>query len=384
MPSYKKLITDLERVISNNGSAIGEQNELLGLEIANLPEEQLGKSSLIEVYRTVRKLEEHISRNERTIDEWNKLSEELGTIDDAINHIDTNISAKKDEIEPNYVSIGEAIVDSYRSDPRLYADLAKTLDSIETIEENVSDMHRELQTLESTEKEESFFGKTIAKGKGFLKKGTLKTKSVQRNRLVRSVGETICSFEKLPDAPDDSDLGRALSPVLQIFQEIRTLRDERRNLEGDRNEVKQKLSDIENREGAKNPPKNLGNEVESLHLRVSEAARTLGEAFVAKDLKIEAPGKSIVTIEEVIARLIEQNERSGVLIQRLHAASDVDRLQSEIDASQSRRRKLEAELEKLGENIEILKKDKAARTKDRGTVPSLNDEVATLLGDKVE
>ena len=68
---------DIEKKVIEKRNTIAAQTEALGFEIVSLPEAELDKSAFIEHFKEVRNLREQISRNERSIDEWTKLTEEL-------------------------------------------------------------------------------------------------------------------------------------------------------------------------------------------------------------------------------------------------------------------------------------------------------------------
>ncbi len=169
MPSYKKSISDLARLRNENDNAIRNQLERLGGQIAVLDDDVLRDTEFAADAGRIKELEKSIRQKAHTIESWNELSDGLETIDDAIKQIDFDIAAKVGEIEPYLESIGEAALDAYLSDPEGYNAVAEAVEPLVTIEEGIRTKERELQTLESTDRPDSFLGKTFARGGKWLR-----------------------------------------------------------------------------------------------------------------------------------------------------------------------------------------------------------------------
>lgn len=383
MASYKKSIGKLESLRTKNNNAIKNQTEHLGRQIAAL--DVVEGTGYAEAVDRIHTTESTIQEKERTIETWNELSDELDTIDDAMRQIAAQVSGKRVELEPLYETIGEAAVELYVSNPSRYTSFAELAEQFVSIEDGIRNRERELQSLETGERQESFIGKTIAKGKGMVLRGSLKSKGNQRSRALRDIGERVCAVDLEGDVVDaegaaDVELARALLPARTILDDLKRLAEENRQLEENRNEVEKRRLEIEKRERMRNPVRNLGHEVERLKTELADQALELGNAYREADSRLDGVGEAVSATIETIERLDAENKRAEAVIRRLEAAIAVERIGEQIESKQENRNRLEAEIASIDSSVSELKSEKTARTKARGSVASLEAEVAELIG----
>ncbi len=379
MSTYKKSIGDLERLLDENHKSLQSRYELLGARLVELDSADLKQSPYADRIARIGELLEQIAGKERTILEWDELSDELDSINEAISQIDADCTAKVDEIETHYESIGRAALDTYLSDPDAYQNVAEAVEGVVAIDENIRDKEQELRTLETTDRAESFFGKTLARGKGMVLRGSLKSKGLQRGRAFREAGRRICLDGPMPEVEQGSPLSQALHPVRPLLEELGGLRREREQLEQNRIEVEKRRLEIEKRERMRNPAKNLAHGVERLRVEVAELSTELGAAYAEENASDKVEDESIKTVMESIARLNDINGAGQKLIARLRAAADVERLDSEIESRKKNLERLEREIATVHDAVKNLQAEKVGRVKARGNVSSLDAEVKKLI-----
>ena len=373
----KKTITELRDLRAESHNAIDIQLERLGVELAHLEDSATAGSSFESPIRDVTSVESEISAKERTIEQWNELSDELDTIKEAISQIDSDISSKREECEPNYETIGIAAVDAYDNAPEAFDPFQDSIIQLISLEDEIRERERDIQSLQTTDSKESFIGKTLARGRGIVRKGTLKTKNIQRGRALREIGERVCDLSIDP-TNSATILAEYLIPVRQFLDDIRKLQAERTQLESNREEVHANRLEIEKNEHMRNPIRNLGHDVERLRARASEFALELGRTYIESDEKIET-GSRIDGIVIEVKRLQADTDSIDALGRRVKAALEVERISTEIDAKKVSRARHEAEIEAIDQSVDDLKTKKTSQTRLRGSQNTLTEELSRYL-----
>jgi chromosome segregation ATPase len=381
MVTYKKAIADLEALREKNNNAIKNQFEHLGRRIVLFDDAILDDTPFLEPVKEIRALEGQISEKERTIESWNELSDELDTINDAVKQIDADLVAKQSEIEPYFEAIGTAIIDAYDTSSSDFGELADAISSIIAARDNLEERQRELDTLES-QGPDSFLGKTLAKGKGIVLKGTLRSMGAGLARALRELGAKACEAASA-DATTEP-VRAALDPVETLIGDRARLREERAQLERNRAEVQNGRLEIEKRERMRNPVRNLGHEVDQLKSSIAATALELGRSYFESKQRIDSGDGSVEGALEMIGRLSDEASRAEALIARFRSAIEVDRLGEQIETKKGAKARLEAEIASLEKLIEELKGAKTTQTKARGSVASLESDFAALIGGAAE
>ena len=373
----KKTITELRDIQTENNNAIDIQLERLGVELSHLEEGVNEGSGFESPIREITSIESEISAKERTIEQWNELSDELDTIKEAIAYIDSDISSKREECEPYYEAIGSSAIEAYADDPDSFDSIRESIDQLISLEEEIRERERDIQTLRSGDSTESFIGKTLARGRGIVRRGTLKTKNIQRNRALREIGERVCDLGS-EETKSATILADALVPVRQFLDDIKKLRGERAQLESNREDVQASRLEIEKNERMRNPIRNLGHDVERLRARVSELALELGRSYVESGERMEAGSRIEGMVSEVEA-LREESKRIDALGGRVKASLEVDRISAEIESKKASRARHEVEIEAIDQSVEELKAKKSSQTRLRGSQNTLTEELSRYL-----
>ena len=210
-----------------------------------------------------------------------------------------------------------------------------------------------------------------------MRKGTLKTKNIQRGRALREIGERVCDLSIDP-TNSATILAEYLIPVRQFLDDIRKLQAERTQLESNREEVHANRLEIEKNEHMRNPIRNLGHDVERLRARASEFALELGRTYIESDEKIET-GSRIDGIVIEVKRLQADTDSIDALGRRVKAALEVERISTEIDAKKVSRARHEAEIEAIDQSVDDLKTKKTSQTRLRGSQNTLTEELSRYL-----
>ena len=372
MAVTKKTLSELEALRTRNHNTI--QIELVRLGAALTHVEALRSTPPYdEPLKEISLVQDQIAAKERTIDHWNELNEELDTIKEAISQIDSETSDRRDDLEPFYEAIGVAAVEAHSDNEAL----SEIVEHVLLLQLDIEDRQREIQTLESNEKSESFIGKTLARGKGMVLKGSLKTKSLLHGRALREAGEKVCELPSYESF--DATLIDAMGPSREFLDDIKKLAGEKSQLEQNRDEVQQKRLEIEKRERMRNPARNLRHDVDRLNSRMNDVAKELASAYVDSDERAVPADDEIESIVMEIERLGREAESAVKLSERVRAALEADRITAEIDSKRSVRARLETEIAAVDRASDQLKGEKSAQVKARGSSASLTAGVESIL-----
>ena len=380
MASYKKSVEDLEAVRSRNNNAIKNQLEHLGKQVALVDEKQIADAPFAGAVSTIHAKEQELEQKERTIAEWNELSETLESIAADGRLVDVEIAATRAELEPHYESVGEAVLDLYHSTDEELGELSVLADQIVALQEDIRSKERELQSIESGDKQEGFIGKTLAVGRGIVIRGSLRSRGNRRSRALRDIGERVCMMG-IADLDESSPLTKALFPVRESLAELSKLKERRQTLDESTSAAEEKRLEIEKRERMRNPVRNLGHATDLLRTQINELAVEIGTAFVEHEYPMKETSSEIDTARAAITRLEEENGRAETLIERLNAAIAVDRITEQLDGKKAARVQLEAEISAIDATVEELKSEKTVTSKARGTLASLDSALRELLGE---
>ena len=376
MAVTKKTLSELEALRTRNHNTI--QIELVRLGAALTHVEALRSTPPYdEPLKEISLVQDQIAAKERTIDHWNELNEELDTIKEAISQIDSETSDRRDDLEPFYEAIGVAAVEAHSDNLHRNEALSEIVEHVLSLQLDIEDRQREIQTLESNEKSESFIGKTLARGKGMVLKGSLKTKSLLHGRALREAGEKVCELPSYESF--DATLIDAMGPSREFLDDIKKLAGEKSQLEQNRDEVQQKRLEIEKRERMRNPARNLRHDVDRLNSRMNDVAKELASAYVDSDERAVPADDETESIVMEIERLGREAESAVKLSERVRAALEADRITAEIDSKKSVRARLETEIAAVDRASDQLKGEKSAQVKARGSSASLTAGVESIL-----
>jgi chromosome segregation ATPase len=379
MAAYRKSIADLESLKAKNNNVIKNQLGDLGRQIVLLKDEQTKDAPFYDIIAEIRLKETELSEKEATISSWNELSEKLDANANDLRLLDAEIADKRLELEPHFETIGEAVLDAYQSSDEELGELSNRAEHIVEIQEEIRNKERELQALESGDRQESFLGKTLAAGKGMVIRGSLKSRGARRRRALREIGERICEM----DATDSTEtqFTQVLFPVREAMGELAGLRGRRETLEKAKVELQNGRLEIEKQERMRNPVRNLGHAVDLLRTQIDELAARIGSSYVESGFALE---NSVSAIDSVIAAtqmLREENERAQEIIEKLNAAIVVDRLSEQIEGKKAAKSRLESEIASVDAGIDELKSQKTAQAKTRGSIASVEAALIELIGE---
>ncbi len=381
MSSHEKSIAALKRKQNENNNVIQHQFEILGNTLTDLSDEVLSGTPFHESVRQIRAMRDLISDKEKTVSKWNEITGRMGEIDDAIKQTEAAIAGKREELAPRYEEIGEAALSAYLQNPESHGMLKDALSGALTTNENIREKERELESLETPTKAESFFSKTFAKGKGMVIRGSLRSKSAQRSKQLRDVGERISAMD-LDEIPDDSPLNSTISSIEPVIDDLDGLRAKLEDQKEDREKAESERLEIEKRERMRNPVRNLQHEIERLRVQVDEQCLEVGKQLADTDMSSLPEDQRIAPVLQTIEEKREGNRQYSDLIDKLNAAIEVDRLSDEIRRKQRSKENLEKQISELDEEIKRLEEEKSERTKERGTLKSLKEAVSEEISEE--
>jgi chromosome segregation ATPase len=370
MSSHEKAIEELKGRIAENDEAIESQFRLLGETVVSLDTKTLVATPFIDHVSRIKNLQDEIADKGRTIKKWQDIERQLEVVKKNQKSVESDIASLKKEIEPSYEEIGSAALAESNESHLKFSEVEIALADLSTLEENIREKEREIQQLETGGKLNTFIGKTLAKGKGLVLKGSLVSQSVQKNRLLRGAGEKISEME-VPELPVNSSLSIAMGAIRPLLEELRKAKVKLTALEKKRTGLAEQKIEIEKNAHMRNPVPNLRHETERLEVQAGELREALGNLY----LNTKSPGsaKDGATEESsaIINKLKKENEKNIKLIARYKAAVEVERLEKEIKQKRNRAANLEKELQKNAGEIDVLKEKREKQVQARGNLKTI-------------
>ena len=370
MPSHEKSIEELKGRIAENDEAVESQLKLLGETVASLDTKALSSTAFVEHVSRIKSLQDEIADKRRTIKKWKDIERQLEALKKNQKSVETDIATLKKEIEPSYEEIGSAALAESNESHLKFSEVEIALADLATLDENIREKEREIQQLETGGKLNTFIGKTLAKGKGLVLKGSLVSQSVQKNRLLRGAGEKISEME-VPELPVNSSLSIAMGAIRPLLEDLRKAKVKLAVLEKKRTGLAEQKIEIEKIAHMRNPVPNLQHETERLETQVGELHEALGNLYVNTKNPGSAKDGKTGESANIINKLKKENERNIKLIARYKAAVEVERLDKDIKHKRKRAANLEKELQKNSEEIDVLKEKREKHVQARGNLKTI-------------
>ena len=370
MAKPEEVIRELEQRVVAGVEARDNQIRHMGKTVASLPKKQLEGTTYADGAAKVREAERDWKDKERTIQRWLELGEQLSQLRGALDEADASIRGLKDDLAPSYEHIGAATLSTFEGEPSTFAELQDLLTGVLDIDEEIRRKERELQQLESSTGPASFIEKTLKRGKGLVIRGGIRSKGAHLSKELREIGERVCDTFP-PEGTGDNPVSRALYPVRAQLSALADLQDRRARIQENISALEDERAEVERREGARNPVRNLEHHIERLNVDIAAYRLELGETYLAEaaTAPLEDPGlaEALETIERIDAALAEDR----MLVDRHRAAAEVRRLDEEISNVERKIARLEGEIGGLRERTAALGAERAQQAEIRGSEDTL-------------
>ncbi len=274
-----------------------------------------------------------------------------------------------------FPGIGRRAFEIFHDNTYLEADYAERFSEISAAQNEVDRLQAELDEQEAILESKPFLDRIVTRGRVVLLKNRVSSRSEAMEKQYRRLGESIVGSEFIREV-NDEELNRVAEPYFAAERRISDIADRAEQLNKERNELESELSQL--CEGRR--PGKASSELDD---RIRELRDTQYNAVAqfARTVRDHLNEQMRETVQQHLDRIdaleadVSQKQSS---IQRLEAALEVERLQSEIGQVNEdiglREREIEAAEKRKAELFERraeLEQERAAQEEKRGNPEDL-------------
>ncbi len=307
----------------------------------------------------------------QTFDRWQALERKLETIKEERKSLDLERERLRQELDGHFEDIGVAAVELYKQSALSFNETSELLTDVQQLDVGIREKEKELRQLESAPAPASFFGRTVNKGRGFVLRGSLKSRELQRVKRLKLVGERMCEYADPSAFPEDSSLSRRMASIDGSVDDFRRVCGRIKEIELDRIQVNEERSEIERNARMRNPVKNLEYEMKRLEFELSGQLRELGNQFCTSDAGKTTVNDKVSKTVAVIERSERERTRYEKLLVRVEAGLAIETLEKQKKKLGGEIAALNLKIKELEERIAEIDKEISGNAALRGNPDTL-------------
>jgi predicted nucleic acid-binding Zn-ribbon protein len=342
MDKRRELIGKLSSKISSNEEKIKNLYIDIGDKLSSLGQKNFTNTPIATLYKDVKKMQTSLKTYQKQIERIEEITERIEEIRNERQALEENVADIEKQNIPLYGRIGETAFKVYKETPAQFHEYADIFSSVMEHKNEILQMERDIDAIDSNQTERSFFEKLKDKGQAALLKGKRMVRMRTTNKHFQEIGEKLCNTNFF-DAAESEELQKEVGPYRQNQNNIAQLEDQKKDLLKEQEKLNLELQDIA---GEARPQK----KIDELRVIIRDEEKNLNQIlermgtvyFKSKPEEIPADDQ----IEKVTA--------------------EIKQIEDEITAAQESIKKLEASLEadRLGEDIKRMEKNIASLQED--------------------
>ncbi len=284
------------------------------------------------------------------------VGERLVDIKTKTDRLDARRKEISNELEPHYQTIGENAFRVFRDNPLVDQEYADIFTPVLEAHEEIKQTRTEIERAEAELAEKPFLEKMVVRGRIIVLRNRLSLRESQITRLYRDAGRQITATDFITTIGDPG-LEEAAAPFLGLTDEWRRIDEEIRAYEKERDALHRELLTL----GVERRAAGRITEIDEA-IQAAESARKDSLIAIATAVResgnTDELGEEVRTRLETVAATEARHAEVEERVERLEAATQVERMQTELELIDSTIARKRTQIEKLTEDIAGLEREK--------------------------
>jgi chromosome segregation ATPase len=386
MDPRKRVITELNRRIAEQGVHAATQIERLGDYLANQDAGAFTDAAFLETHRHIQELRQRLPASRQQVRRIMQCIEKNADLENKIKSVAERFAEVEGENESLCEEIGRGVYAALGDSP------PAPREELEQLFAKVTRQERELAALMEDQERNRTSMRTgnILKiigeaGRSFFIRSAVNFKHKAVARAYAEAGRQLCE-SPLAESIEEATLRRLIAPYRENKKKLEELAREGEALRKQQSEVWEELRNLGAEKSHQRRVNEIERQIQKIEKDLQESCRKLGELFRAN------PVRSFVTEPEVkkrlqrLAQAEKESEKHRKQIRRIEAAMQIDVMDAQTRAMREKIEKLTREIRSRQQEVRAMEKRISEAQEERERLIKVRGSESTLLqlGERTE
>jgi chromosome segregation ATPase len=361
---YRKTLSDLRGLISQNERQAEQQLQRLGGHIADLDPSKFMKTPLEEFQSKSLKYNTELRNTRELLEKANRTLGRVSEIEQALKQIKTDIARGERETTRRFEGVGQASYRAFSENPRANQSHRELFSDVSEYEESLKKLEKELTQEEAAPSKESFFTTAVRRSRAVLIRGRVRARKLRGPKLYQILGEKVLESDFV-DAADNEGLTRIVEPVMKSKKSIEKSKTRGKALEKEKLGLLDQLRAIDDAQEPNRIVRRLAQNVKQAETALEDSLLVLGKLYLESPPQEDIRNEKIEECVNKLTALRKEKQKWEENAGRVEAALQIQQIDHGVIEMGSRITALTKEVQRRNREITSLKEKVASLEEER-------------------